>query len=100
MVTIFEKISGFFKFCSPCNGAGAVWGILPAIEKISGFVRFFNLLGYVGILHDTGKMLGFVKFYAAGGAEVCVCLSWNWLNLSIKSLFGGMDAPTASETPL
>ena len=57
-------------------------------------------LGFVGILHDTGKMLGFVKFYAAGGAEVCVCLSWNWLNLSIKSLFGGMDAPTASETPL
>lgn len=57
---------------------------------MSGFVRFFNLLGFVGILHDTGKMLGFVKFYAAGGAEVCVCLSWNWLNLSIKFLFGGM----------
>ena len=75
-------------------------GFCPLWKKMSGFVRFFNLLGFVGILHDTGKMLGFVKFYAAGGAEVCVCLSWNWLNLSIKSLFGGMDAPTASETPL
>ena len=42
VVTIFEKILGFFRFCSPCNGAGAVWGILPDIEKMLGFVRFFN----------------------------------------------------------
>ena len=34
---------------------------LPDIEKMSGFVRFFNLLGFVGILHDTGKMFSFVK---------------------------------------
>ena len=42
VVTIFEKILGFLKFCSPCNGAGAVWGILPSMEKMLGFVRFFN----------------------------------------------------------
>lgn len=38
-----------------------LYGGLPAIEKMSGFVRFFDLLGFVGILHDIGKMFSFVK---------------------------------------
>lgn len=42
------------------EGMGQVL-ILPDIEKMLGFVRFFNLLGFVGILHDTGKMFSFVK---------------------------------------
>ena len=68
---------------------------------MSGFVRFFNLLGFVGILHDTGKMLGFVRL-RHGRALYTEIIQFS------EVLRGGelhsrcieMDAPRASETHL